>query len=180
MAAAFGAYLGSEVFRSRNTPPVIAHMATVETGIAQVRRTGPPPPGPPPEPITAETPFGLAPWVVLLTVHPDTLGRYHSLLTSLREHGASLVEAILDTQHRLPHGPALRGGATTFVLVRHIPGIDGPSIENMTDDLGELLTAAKTPMRLSDLAALAEAMGCEPEEASEAITELLDDRILNP
>jgi len=179
MAAAFGAYLGSEVFRSRNMPSEIAHMATVETAIAYVRRVSPTP-LPPTESITTETPFGLAPWVVLLTAHPAVSARYHRLLASLQQHGGSLLEAALDTPYRLPPGSAFRGKATTLILVSHIPDSDGPTLEGMTDDLGKLLTAAKTPMRLSDLSALAEAMGCEPEEASDAVAELVDARILNP
>jgi hypothetical protein len=66
------------------------------------------------------------------------------------------------------------------VLVSHIPGSDGPSLESLTEELGKLLTAAKTPMRLGDLSALVEAMGGEPEEAQEVIDGLVDDRILNP
>jgi hypothetical protein len=118
--------------------------------------------------------------VALLTVPPDTLERYRTLLASLRQHGRSLVEAVLDTQHRLPPGPTLWGKATAFVLVSHIPGSDGPSLESLTEELGELLTAAKTPVRLGELSALVEAMGGEPEEAREIIVGLVDDRILNP
>ena len=179
MAAAFGTYLGSAAFRSRNVASEMAPIAAVETGIAHVRRA-PSPLTPPTAPTTAETRLGLAPWVALLTVPPDTLERYRTLLASLRQHGRSLVEAVLDTQHRLPPGPTLRGKATAFVLVSHVPGSDGPSLESLTEELGKLLTAAKTPMRLGELCALVEAMGGEPEEAREVIDGLVDDRILNP
>jgi hypothetical protein len=116
----------------------------------------------------------------LLTVHPDTLERYSILLAALRQRGESLVEAVLDTQHRLPHGPACRGQATEFVLVSYIPGSDGPSLERLPDDLGKLLSVAQTPQLLADLTALVETMGGEPEEAQEVITGLVDDRILDP
>lgn len=178
MAAAFGAYLASPAFRSRKQPPEIVHLATVESGIAQVRRAAPPL-SPSAESITADTLLGLASWVALLTVHPDTLQRYSTLLASLRQHRGSLVEAVLDTQHPLPPGSGFRGKAREFVLVSHIPGSDGPSLESMTDDLGKLLTAAKTPMPWFELAALAEEMGCEAEEAQEVIAGLVDDRILS-
>ncbi len=177
MAAAFGAYLGSASFRSGKTPPEIAHLAALETGIAQVRRSSPPPP-PPTGPMTAESWLRIAPGVALQAVHPDTLPRYSQVLASLRQHGGSLIEAVLDTQHRLPHGPAFRGEATEFVLVSQIPDGDGPSLESMTDELGKLLAAAKTPTLWRDLCALVEEMGGEPEEAQEVIAGLVDDRIL--
>ncbi len=179
MAAAFGVYLRSEAFRSRKTPPEIAHLASVEAGIAQVRRSPPPLPASP-APSTTETRFGLAPWVALLSVHPDTLDRYSALLAHLRQHGDTLVEAILDVPYRLPNGPAFRGKATAWLLVSHIPGRDGPSLESLTDDLGRLLAAAKTPIMLRELYALVEHMGCEPEEAQEVIAGLVDDRIMSP
>lgn len=178
MAAAFGTYLGSEAFRSRRTPPEISHIARVEMGIAQVRRSSPPLSSAT-ESVTAETWLGLAPWIAVLTVHPDTLDRYSTLLAFLRQHGGSLVEAVLDTQRRLPPGSTFRGKATAFVLVSHIPGSDGPSLESLSDDLGNLLAAAKTPRLVGELCALAEDMGCEPEEAQEVIAGLVDDRILS-
>ncbi|ETX03736.1 hypothetical protein [Candidatus Entotheonella palauensis] len=177
MAAAFGAYLGSEAFRSRKTPLESAHIARVETGIAQVRRSSPPLSFST-ESVTAETRFGLAPWVALLTVHPDTLDRYSALLASLRQYDGSLIEAVLDTQHHLPTGPAFRGKATAYVLVSHIPGSDGPSLESMSDDLGNLLAAVRTPRLLGEVWALVEEMGCEPQEARDVIAGLVEDRIL--
>lgn len=179
MAAAFGSYLGSAALRSRQAPPEMAHIATVETAIAQVRRALSPLAAST-EPITAETPLGLAPWVVLLTVHPDTLERYGALLASLRQRGGALVEAVLDTRHRLPRGSAWRGKATEFVLVSHIPGSDGPSLESVNDDLGKLLTAAKAPRSPADLYSFVEEMGCDPQEAREVIAGLVDDRIFHP
>jgi hypothetical protein len=179
MAAAFGSYLGSEVFRSRHASPEMAHMAMVETAIARVRRASPSL-LPHTAPITAQTLVGLAPWVTLLTVHPNTLERYSTLLAALRRHSASRVEAVLDTQYHLPHGPAFRSKVTEFVLVSHIPGSDGPSLERMHDDLGKLLTAAKQPQLLADLSTLVVQMGCAPEEAQEVITGLVDDHLLHP
>jgi hypothetical protein len=102
------------------------------------------------------------------------------LLAALRQRGSSLVEAVLDTQHRLPPSPVFRGKATEFVLVSHIPGSDGPALERMHEDLGKLLTAAKKPQLLADLSTLVVQMGCEPEEAQEVITGLVDDHILIP
>ncbi len=177
MAAAFGTYLSSKTFRSRGTPIEIAPIAAVETGIAQVRRTSPAPMSAP-ESITAQTRVGLAPWVALLRVHPGTLDRYGALLTALRQHGEALVEAVLDTQHRLPKGPTLRGQAVGFVLLSQVPDHEGPSLENMSDDLGQLLTAAETPMPWCDLSARVEKMGCEPEEAQEVLTGLVADGLL--
>lgn len=179
MAAAFGTYLTSEAFRSRKKSPEIAHLAGVETALAHVRRCAFLSAAPA-EPVTAETPLRLAPWVVLLTVHADTLRRYHVVLETLQQHGGSLVEAVLDTRYHLPLSTAFQGKAKAFLLIGGLPSHDGPSIEGMTDDLGELLTAAKRPMLLRDLYALAEAGGGEPEEAEEAITGLVDDRILSP
>lgn len=178
MAAAFGSYLGSAMFRSRKTSPEMTHIATLETGIAQVRRASPALLST--ASITAETTLGLAPWVALLTVHPDTLERYSALLASLQQCGGSLIEAVLDTQHRLPHGPAFRGKATEFVLASYLPGSDSPSLERLNDDLGKLLAIAKTPRLPTDLSILVEEMGCEPQEAQEFIAGLVDDRILHP
>jgi hypothetical protein len=115
----------------------------------------------------------------LLTVHADTLQRYSELLASLQQRGGALIEAVLDTKHHLPHGPAFRGKATEFVLVSHIPGSDGPCLERMSDDLGKLLAAAKTPQLPTDLSTLVEDMGCTSEEAQEVIAGLIDDRILH-
>ncbi len=181
MAAAFGSYLSSETFRSRNTPSEIAHLAVLEAGIARVRRISPPPPCfDLNASITAETPIGLASWVVLLTVHPDTLARYYTLLESLQASGKSIVEAVLDTQYRLPRGPGFRGQAIAFVLASHIPGSDGPKLEGMYDELGQLLSAAQTPVPWRQLVALIEGMDCTPEEAEEVLDGLIADRILCP
>ena len=177
MAAAFGDYLASGVFRSRQTPPELAPIARLETAIAQVRRAPSPLPGDP-APITPQTPLGLAPWVALLTLHPDTLTRYSALLADLRQRGGDLVETVLDTRHRLPRGPALRGAATAFALVSQMPGSDGPSLESVNDDLGKLLSAANTPQSAADLQRLVEAMDCDPDEAREVIAGLVEDRIL--
>jgi hypothetical protein len=179
MAAAFGSYLGSAVFRSRQASPEMAHIAMVETAIARVRRASPSL-LPHTASITAQTLVGLAPWVSLLTVHPDTLERYSTLLAALRRRGSSLVEAVLDTQYHLPHGPAFRSEVTEFVLVSHIPGSDGPSLERMHDDLGKLLMAVNQPQLLPNLSTLVVQMGCTPEEAQEVITGLVDDHILIP
>jgi hypothetical protein len=183
MAMAFGSYLGSKVFRSRQTWPEMAPIAMMETAIAQVRRASPlflpPLLTPSTASVTAETLLGLAPWVALLTVHADTLQRYSELLATLQQRGGALIEAVLDTKHHLPHGPAFRGKATEFVLVSHIPGSDGPCLERMNDDLGKLLAAAKTPQLPIDLSTLVEDMGCTSEEAQEVIAGLIDDRILH-
>lgn len=179
MAAAFGAYLGSASFRIRKKPPEIAHIAALEMGIAQVRRAAPPPPVPPAT-LTTATWLGLSPWVVLLTVHPDTLPRYSRLLEDLRRRGGALVEAVLDAKHQLPPGPAFRGQAAEFLLVGDQPGSEGVSLECLSDDLGRLLSAAKSPIQLCDLRAEAERLGGEPEEAQAVITGLVDDRILSP
>jgi hypothetical protein len=177
MAATFGAYLASGVFRSRQTPPELAPIARLETAIAQVRRA----PSLLPvaqEPITPQTPLGLAPWVALLMLHPDTLARYSALLADLRQRGGDLVEAVLDTRHRLPRGPAFRGAATAFALVSQMPGSDGPALESVNDDLGKLLSAANTPRSAADLQRLVEAMDCDPDEAREVVAGLVEDRIL--
>jgi hypothetical protein len=64
------------------------------------------------------------------------------------------------------------------VLISQIPGSDGPSLESATDDLGRLLTTVETPMQWGDVSRLVEDMGCEPQEAQEVISGLVDDRIL--
>lgn len=180
LAAAFGKYLVSATFRSRQTPSEMAHIAAVETAIAQVRRA-PPPLSAAMAPITSETPIGLAPWVVLLTVHPDTLECYRTLLAFLQQYRGDLVEAVLDTRYRhTPRAPALRGVATAYVLVSFIPGSDGPSLESVNDDLGELLKAASTPRSMAAWYRLVESMDCDPQEAQEVIEGLVDDRILHP
>ena len=177
MAMAFGCYLGSAAFRSRHTPSEIDHIATVETGIACVRRAAPVPDSSPAS-ITDDTPLRLAPWVELIQVHPDTLARYRTLLTRLRQYRGGLVEAVLDTTYALPPGAAVRGKATAWALISQIPGSDGPSLESSTDDLGRLLTTVKTPMRWGDVSKMVENMGCEPQEAQEVISGLVEDRIL--
>ena len=177
MAAAFGAYLGSGAFRSRQTPPELGLIARLETAIAQVRRAPPPLSGAQAD-ITPQSLLSLAPWVALLTLHPGILERYTSLLADLQQHGGDLIEAVLDTRRRLPSGPALQGKATAFALVSHVPNSDGPSIESVSDDLGKLLSAAKTPRAAAALQRLLEAMDCNPEEAREVIAGLVDDGIL--
>lgn len=179
MAAAFGVYLGSTPFRlGKQKSPEIAHIAALEAGIAQVRRATVPA-AIVSQALTAETRLGLAPWVVLLVVHPDTLPRYGFLLDRLRQYRNSLVEAVLDSAYRLPPGPAYRGPSTEFLLVGDLPSSEGVSVECLSDDLGRLLWAAKTPVCLRALCAEAELIGGEPEEVEDLITGLVDDRILS-
>jgi hypothetical protein len=174
MATAFGDYLQSGVFVADSE---VAHMAMVELGIVQVRRTRSSLP-PPVHLYGEDTVIRLAPWVVLLAVPPATLPRYSTLLHHLRQHEGGLLEAILDTAYQLPSETSVRHAGAEWVLIVGDHGGDGPSLEAASEELGALLVAAQKAMTFGDLCAVAVHLGATPGEAVEIIEGFLADGLL--
>jgi hypothetical protein len=174
MADAFGVYLGSQAFADQ---PAIACLAKVERGIVRVRRaldrsddqTNT---------LAENTHLCLAPWVALLSVPASTLSHYSDLRHHLLQHGAPLLEAVLDPAYHLPAVLPLHDTETAFVLVVNVPGEEGPSLEPTSQELGALLAAAQEGIACQDLWAVAVNLGAEPHEAPDIIQGLVTDRLL--
>jgi hypothetical protein len=174
MAGAFGVYLGSQAFADQ---PAIACLAAVERSIVRVRRVlvlaedqA--------RALAADSRLRLAPWVALLSVPARTLSCYSELRHHLLQHGASLLEAVLDPAYHLPAAPPLNATETVFVLVVNVPGEAGPSLEPTSQELGALLAAAQEGIACQDLCAVAVNLGAEPHEALDIILGLLTERLL--
>jgi hypothetical protein len=174
MADAFGCYLGSPAFAGH---PEITHLAEVERGIAQVRRASDLASNAP-HALTETSRLYLAPWVALLLLPPTTLARYGRVRDHLAQRGATLLDAVLDSEYGVPAGPPLDAAEAAFVLVVGIPGEDGPALEPTSHELGTLLAAAQAGMVCRDLCTVAVRLGAEPPEACEIIQGLVADRLL--
>lgn len=174
LAQAFGAYLGSPVFREQRD---VARLAAVELAIAQVRRAVAPQVAAA-ETLSDEATICLAPWVVLFTSHPRTLPYYSAILERLQRHNTALLEAVLDPELRLPTRPSGSKGARSWVMVVGTPGEAGASLEQTSEELGTLLAATRQAISLQEFVKVAGELGAAPHEALEMLQEFLAERLI--
>lgn len=170
LADAFGRWLAT------GRPQVTAAMATLERGVARVRRA-PPSPAPSAGGSVEGGVWRTAPWAFAATLPGDTLAAWHGLRARLARHPGGPVAALLDPRFDLGRPPR-PGPEPEGIIVERDPAGD-VAVGGCPPALATLLERLDTrPHTWAETADALLSLGAEADEVIEVAASLRDDGLL--
>ncbi len=159
---AFARYLEK---RSEHAAPLVRALAALESALAAARRARRP------AAVLAAGEVALAPWAELTRVPAGTLD------------AAARVRAALDQGDPTPIGVEISSAECETLLVQRAPELEpfrlaGVEVELLSPELAALLARATKPLAAAALSAHARAASVSDAELAEAVTGLVEARIL--
>lgn len=167
LADAFGRWLAE-----RSQGPVAA-LATIERGIARVRRA------PPPVEEASDGPrWSTAPWAFGAAVPGGSFAGWQRLRGHLDGYAGGALAALLDGDFDLPATPLDAAAPEGVIVERTGPAPADVVVGQGPPALGALLTRLERPHDWPETAAALQALGAGADEAAEVARSLLDDGLV--